>query len=81
MSQTSNCYDAWIKNPEGRSMRPYSKLLLAILFFILFVSPVVGEPPENGPYVEYHDNGKKAAEGHYKSGLVLGADRVHLVSI
>ena len=60
----------------------YSRLLLALLFFILFVPQVAGdEPPENGPYVEYHDNGKKAAEGHYKSGLVLGADRVHLVSI
>ncbi|MDP7269666.1 MAG: hypothetical protein QF408_16060, partial [Pirellulales bacterium] len=49
-------------------MKTYSKLLLAILFFILFVSPVVGEPPENGPYVEYHDNGKKKLEAHFKNG-------------
>ena len=26
------------------------------------------KPPENGPYVEYYENGKKKSEGHFKDG-------------
>jgi len=50
-------------------MKTYSKLTLAFLLLILIV-PHVGadEPPENGPYVEYYDNGQKSYESHYKNG-------------
>jgi len=50
-------------------MKTHSKLLLAFLFLILFV-PQVGadEPPENGPYVRYHENGQKKSETLYKGG-------------
>ena len=50
-------------------MKTYSRLTLAFLLLILVV-PQVGadEPPENGPYVEYYDNGQKKLEGHYKNG-------------
>jgi len=53
----------------GSSMETYSKLLPALLLLILVVPQVVAdEPPENGPYVEYYENGKKRSEAHYKNG-------------
>jgi antitoxin component YwqK of YwqJK toxin-antitoxin module len=53
----------------------YSKLLFAILFFILFVPPVVADgPPEDGPHVEYYDNGQKRCERHYKNGEKEGLE-------
>jgi len=58
-----------ITSQQGSSMNTrYSKLLLAFLFLILVVQQVVGERPENGPYVEYYGNGQKELEGHYKNG-------------
>ena len=43
----------------------YSKLTLAFLFLILILPPVVAdEPPKDGPYVEYYENGKKKLEVH-----------------
>jgi hypothetical protein len=58
---------------EGNSMKTYSRLTLAFLLLILVV-PQVGadEPPENGPYVEYYDDGKKRSEAHYKNGVPDG---------
>jgi hypothetical protein len=50
-------------------MKTYSKLLLAFLLLTLVVPPVVAdEPPKDGPYVEYYENGKKKSEAHYKNG-------------
>ena len=50
----------------------YSKLLLAVLLAILVVPPVVADkPPENGPHVEYYENGKKRSEAHYKNGKLV----------
>jgi len=47
----------------------YNKLVLAFLFLILAIFAAGGcGPPENGPYVEYWDNGQKKLEGHYKNG-------------
>ena len=37
-------------------MKTYSRLTLAFLLLILVVPPVVGKPPENGPYVKYYEN-------------------------
>ena len=49
-------------------MKTYSRLTLAFLILILFVPQVrADEPPENGPYVEYYDDGKKRSEAHYKN--------------
>ena len=33
---------------------------------------VADEPPENGPYVTYYENGKKKSEEHYKDGNLDG---------
>ena len=50
-----------------------SKRLLAFLFLILIVPPVVADgPPKDGPHVEYYDNGQKEAEGHFKNGKYEG---------
>ena len=50
-------------------MKTYSRLLLAFLLLILVAPQVVGdEPPEDGPHVEYWDNGQKEWEGHLKDG-------------
>ena len=40
--------------------------------------PQVGadEPPENGPYVEYYENGQKESETHYKDGRKEGLETV-----
>tara|TARA_B100000959_G_C14842429_1_gene566630 strand:- start:673 stop:1035 length:363 start_codon:yes stop_codon:yes gene_type:complete len=58
---------------EGSSMaRGYSKLLLVVLSAMFTVSHFAcnsgDEPPKNGPYVEYYENGKKWSETHYKNG-------------
>ena len=51
----------------------YSKLLLAFLFLILAIFAAGGcGPPENGPYVEHYDSGKKKLEGHFKDGKQVG---------
>ncbi len=54
-------------------MKTYSRLTLALLLLILVV-PQVGaaEPPEDGPCVEYFENGRKYFEGHYKDGKLDG---------
>ncbi len=52
--------------------RGYSKLLLVVLSAMFTVSHFAcnsgDEPPKNGPYVEYYENGKKWSETHYKNG-------------
>ena len=52
--------------------RGYSKLLLVALSAMFTVSHFAcnsgDEPPKNGPYVEYYENGKKWSETHYKNG-------------
>ena len=50
-------------------LKTNSRLTLAFLLLVL-VRPQVGadEPPENGPYVEWDENGQKQAEGHFKHG-------------
>jgi antitoxin component YwqK of YwqJK toxin-antitoxin module len=56
-------------------MKTYSRLTLAFLLLILVVPQVIAEePPENGPYVEYYENGKKKLESHYKDGLQDGLE-------
>ena len=60
-------------HPEGSSMNTYSKLLLAFLFLILAIFAAGGcGPPENGPYVQYFENGQKSEEGNYKNGKYDG---------
>ena len=50
-------------------MKTYSKLLLAFLFLILIVPPVVADqPPEIVPHIEYYENGKKESETRYNNG-------------
>ena len=50
-------------------MKTYSRLTLIFLLLILVVPEVrAGEPPENGPYVVYYDNGQKKSERYYKNG-------------
>ena len=57
----------------GSSLKTYRKLLLAFFLLILIVPPVVGdEPPKDGPHVEYYENGKKEAEGHWEDGKKEG---------
>ena len=52
----------------GSSMKTYSKLLLAFFLLILIVPQVdADDRPENGPHIEYYENGHKKYEGHYKS--------------
>ena len=47
----------------------YRKLLLAFLLLILAICAAGGcGPPENGPYVQYYENGKKKLEAHCKDG-------------
>ena len=48
-------------------MKTYSRLTLAFLLLIIVV-PQVGadEPPKDGPYVEYYENGQKV-KGHFKN--------------
>jgi antitoxin component YwqK of YwqJK toxin-antitoxin module len=50
-------------------MKTYSRLTIAFLLLILVV-PQVGadEPPENGPYVEFYENGQKKVEATFKDG-------------
>ena len=51
----------------------YGKLLLALLLAILVVPPVVAnQPSENGPHIEYYENGQKKSETHYKDGKPEG---------
>ena len=51
----------------------YSKLLLAFLFLILAICAAGGcGPPENGPYVQYFENGKKKSEWQFKNGEADG---------
>ena len=50
-------------------MKTYSRLTLIFLLLILFVPQVrADDPPEDGPYVEYYENGQKKLEAHYKDG-------------
>ena len=54
-------------------MKTYSKLLLAFLLLILAICAAGGcGPPENGPYVQYYENGKKKLEVHYENGKQNG---------
>ena len=60
---------------EGNSMKTYSRLTLAFLLLILVVPQVsADEPPKDGPYVEYHNNGKKWYEYQYKNGKKEGLE-------
>ena len=50
-------------------MKTNSRLTLAFFLLILMVSQVGADsPPQNGPYVEYYESGKKRLESHYKDG-------------